>query len=64
MTYSNEQREPYSWLTEQSRKFLNNGYLVDGQSAESRIFDIAITAESILKKEGFAEKFIDYMSKG
>jgi ribonucleoside-diphosphate reductase alpha chain len=64
MTYSKEQRESYSWLTPQSRKFLSNGYLKEGQSAEERILDIAMVAESILKIDGFAEKFEHYMSKG
>ena len=63
MTYSKE-RGPYAWLTQQSRDFLSSGYLQDGQSPESRIIDIAMTAESILKIDGFAEKFEDYMSKG
>ena len=63
MIYS-EEREPYSWLTDKSREFLAKGYLTEGQSAEDRINHIARTAESILKVEGFADKFEGYMSKG
>lgn len=52
------------WLNENSRSFLAKGYLSPGLSAEQRIKDIALTAEKILKKEGFADKFYDYMSRG
>jgi len=52
------------WLTEESRKFLASGYLTEGETPESRIRDIANAAERFLKKEGFADKFYDYMSRG
>jgi len=52
------------WLNENSRKFLSGGYLSDGETAESRIRDIADRAESILGIEGYSDKFYDYMSKG
>lgn len=52
------------WLNEYSRSFLAKGYLNPGLSAEQRIRDIADTAEKILKKEGFADKFYEYMSRG
>ncbi len=52
------------WLNEHSKLFLSKGYLGSGVTAEERIREIAETAERILKKEGFAKKFYDYMSKG
>jgi ribonucleoside-diphosphate reductase alpha chain len=52
------------WLNENSRKFLAKGYLMNGQSAEDRIREIAENAERRLGKPGFADKFYDYMSKG
>lgn len=52
------------WLNENSRSFLKKGYLAPGLSAEQRIKDIALTAEKILKKPGFADKFYNYMSAG
>ena len=52
------------WLNENSRKFLAKGYLMNGQSAEDRIREIAKIAEKHLGKPGFADKFYDYMSKG
>lgn len=52
------------WLNENSRKFLAKGYLMNGQSAEERIREIAENAERRLGKKGFADKFYDYMSKG
>ena len=52
------------WLNEYSRKFLTKDYLLPGMTPEGRIKAIAEHAEKILKKEGFAEKFYEYMSKG
>ena len=40
------------------------GYLVDGQTTEERVRYIAEFAEKTLGKDGFADKFEDYMSKG
>lgn len=56
--------EPWYWLNENSRAFLARGYLAEGQTAEERIRVIADAAEQYLGKEGFADKFVDYMSKG
>lgn len=52
------------WLNEHSKLFLSKGYLKNGVTAEERIREIAETAERILKKDGFAEKFCKYMSRG
>lgn len=52
------------WLTENSRKFLERGYLLEGETPEGRIREIAETAERILNIDGFADKFYGYMSKG
>lgn len=52
------------WLNENSRKFLSLGYLVDGQTPEGRIRQIADRAEELNGIEGFADKFYDYMSRG
>jgi ribonucleoside-diphosphate reductase alpha chain len=52
------------WLNENSRKFLAKGYLMNGQTAEDRIREIAENAEKRLGKAGFADKFYDYMSRG
>jgi ribonucleoside-diphosphate reductase alpha chain len=56
--------EPWYWLNENSRAFLARGYLAEGQTAEERIRVIAETAEKYLKRDGFADKFYEYMSKG
>jgi ribonucleoside-diphosphate reductase alpha chain len=50
------------WLNEESRTFLSRGYITE--SPEERIREMAFTAEKILNKPGFAEKFIDYTEKG
>ena len=52
------------WLNDNSRSFLAKGYLSKGISAEDRIREIANTAEKILGKKGFADKFYEYMSRG
>ena len=57
-------KEKYYWLNEDSVKFLEQGYLRQGQSPINRIEEIAGTAEKILGIKGFAAKFIDYMSRG
>ena len=54
----------YEWLNKDSRKFLERGYLLEGETAEQRIKNIAETAEKYLKIKGFANKFEHYMSKG
>ncbi len=60
-----EKEQPeITWLTENSRKFLESGYLTDGITPEGRIMEIAQHAENILKKEGFADKFYGYMAAG
>ncbi len=56
--------EKYYWLNKDSRKFLERGYLLEGETAEQRIRDIADSAEQILGITGFADKFEDYMSRG
>ncbi len=52
------------WLNENSRNFLKKGYLVGKQTPEERIRFIADTAEKILGKKGFADKFYGYMEEG
>jgi ribonucleoside-diphosphate reductase alpha chain len=52
------------WLNADSRKFLERGYLAEGESAEDRITQIANAAQRYLGFDGFAEKFINYMSRG
>lgn len=54
----------YYWLNEESRLFLERGYLQPGQKPEQRVRQIAEAAEAILRIDGFANKFEDYMSKG
>jgi ribonucleoside-diphosphate reductase alpha chain len=54
----------YRWLTDLSRQFLERDYLVDGQSVEERVDIICDTAERILKKPGFANKFKENLKKG
>jgi ribonucleoside-diphosphate reductase alpha chain len=53
-----------AWLNKDSRKFLERGYLLEGESAELRIRNIAEKAEHYLSVEGFANKFENYVHKG
>ena len=53
------------WLNKDSRKFLERGYLLEGETPEQRIKDIADKAQSLLgDMDGFSDKFYDYMAKG
>lgn len=54
----------FEWLNEDSRVFLERGYLEEGVSAEERVRSIADAAEAILGIKGFSDKFYDYMSRG
>jgi ribonucleoside-diphosphate reductase alpha chain len=57
-------KEKYYWLNKDSIKFLERGYLLEGEEPKQRYRDIAETAEKYLKCEGFADKFEDYVSRG
>jgi len=52
------------WLNNDSRKFLERGYLVKDETAEQRIRDIAETAQKYLNIVGFADKFEKYVHLG
>jgi ribonucleoside-diphosphate reductase alpha chain len=56
--------DSWYWLNENSRGFLARGYLGEGQTPEERIRVIAEAAEKYLKRDGFADKFYEYMGKG
>lgn len=58
------EKEKYYWLNKDSRKFLERGYLLEGENAEQRFKDIANAAEKYLGICGFAKKFEDYLSRG
>lgn len=64
MTYSNPQRPDFHWLNDNSRLFLQRGYLLEGTTALERIRYIAEHAEHKLGIEGFADKFYHYMARG
>ncbi|OBQ57158.1 ribonucleoside-diphosphate reductase subunit alpha [Tamlana sp. s12] len=59
-----EDAPEFKWLTENSRKFLESGYLTDGTTPEERIREIANRAEEILQIDGYADKFYKYMAEG
>lgn len=57
-------QQDFEWLNEESRQFLNAGYLSENETAEERIWAVAKSAEKILQIDGFADKFYHYMSQG
>ncbi|ALM21783.1 ribonucleotide-diphosphate reductase subunit alpha [Nonlabens sp. MIC269] len=59
-----KRQEPFYWLNDYSRRFLESGYLTQGVTPEQRIREIADHAEKILGMPGFSDKFYDYMSRG
>ncbi|MFB9052476.1 ribonucleoside-diphosphate reductase subunit alpha [Formosa undariae] len=56
--------DSFGWLNENSRKFLESGYLTEGVKPKERIREIADRAQDILKMPGFSDKFYNYMSQG
>jgi ribonucleoside-diphosphate reductase alpha chain len=52
------------WLNEASQQFLNDGYLLPGQTVEQRLKIIGDRAEEILKLEGFSLKVQQYIANG
>jgi len=59
-----DEREPFDWITAESRTFLERGYLSESEEPTDRIKSIAEHAEKLLGIEGFADKFYGYMGKG
>lgn len=43
---------------------MSRGYTLEGQTPEDRVRQIAETAESILKRPGYADKLYEYVSRG
>jgi len=64
MTHTAQTRPDFAWLTEDSRLFLQRGYLLDGTTPEARIRAIAEHAGDILQDDTFAERFHHYMARG
>lgn len=54
----------FEWANADSRTFLSRGYIDGNMTVEERVREIAKTAERILDRDGFADKFYDYMSRG
>jgi len=67
MSTDTQQSDIY-WLNKDSRKFLQRGYLLEGETPEQRISDIAKSAQKLLVEftgdTKFAKKFEDYMHRG
>ena len=64
MTHTAQTRPDFAWLTEDSRLFLQRGYLLDGTTPEARIRAIAAHAGNILQDDTFAARFHHYMARG
>ena len=64
MTHAETTRPDFAWLNEDSRLFLQRGYLLDGTTPEARICAIAEHAGNILQDDTFAERFHHYMARG
>ena len=64
MTHAETTRPDFAWLNEDSRLFLQRGYLLDGTTPEARIRAIAAHAGNILQDDTFAARFHHYMARG
>ena len=56
--------EDFYWVTEETRQFMEKGYLDPGQTVEERAREIAEHAGMILRDEEFADKFYNNLAKG
>ena len=63
MTYSKD-RPDFDWLNDDSRLFLQRGYLLEGTSPEARIRAIADHAAALLQDPAFGDKFYHYTARG
>ncbi|MEX0913263.1 MAG: ribonucleoside-diphosphate reductase subunit alpha [Candidatus Paceibacterota bacterium] len=59
-----DRTQTWYWLNENSRQFMSRGYTLEGQSPEERVRQIADFAEKLLGRPGYADKLVDYASKG
>lgn len=59
-----DRSKPWYWLNENSRQFMSRGYTLEGQTPEERVRQIADHAEKLLGRPGYADKLVDYASKG
>lgn len=57
-------KDKYYWLNKDSRKFLERGYLIAGETPEERILAMGAHAGVILNMPEFIQKFENYMSQG
>jgi ribonucleoside-diphosphate reductase alpha chain len=57
-------REPWAWLTKESRRFMGKDYLGGSETAEDRVRVIADGVEKELGVEGLADKIVYYASMG
>ena len=54
----------FEWLNDNSKKFLMNGYLLEGQTPEGRVREIADTFSEYVKDKELGEAFYKYMASG
>jgi ribonucleoside-diphosphate reductase alpha chain len=54
----------YRWLNEMSQDFLDEDYLLPGQTVDQRVNEICEAAEVELKRPGFAKAFKSNFQKG
>lgn len=54
----------FNWLTTNSRKFLDSGYMSEMETPEQRLWVAASRAEELTGFEGLAKKLYEYMSYG
>lgn len=52
------------WVTEETRTFMSRGYLLEGETVEQRVRDIADAAGRILGKPEIGEKIYEYIARG
>lgn len=56
--------EHFWWVTEETRTFMSRGYLLEGETVEQRVRDIADAAADILGNKEIGEKIYEYIARG
>lgn len=54
----------YAWLNEMSQQFLDDGYLLPGQTTPDRVRKVGDSAEEILGIPGISDRVVEAVSKG
>ena len=64
MTIKTKNREPWSWVTKEARRFMGKDYLGGSETLEERVRVIADGVQTEMNIPGLSDKIVDYTSRG